>query len=453
MSVIIRYRFAEFVLSPRRRVLFRHGEPVALIPKYFDLLQLLIAQRRDAVSKAAIFASIWSDVIVTDGALAQAVRTLRRTLGDDVREPRFIRTVSRHGYQFVWAEVIEETDDGALPDAAAAPGPAPAAAIAPLVDELIAASSRGDESARDVAETLHTLGTAEAMAQLTARPDHAPAVALMRDTRWSVADAGKVPLLADNEAPKAILALVRLRLADVGRVVALRWSGAALAGGLGGAIAGLAGGAALYLAPTSTAHPQSAIALAAIGAVAGGVGAGGIASGLVAAEVLSRSRRGLALVACGALAGGLTAAAVGVVLQALLVGLFGLPLGHGAGALDGLLLGGAAGLGYALGTSQPPGGGVAAPRGSRRVAVALLVALCCAVAAVTLSLLGRSLVGGLVHEIARSSNNADLVLAPLGRLIGEPDFGPLTRTLASAFEGALFGFSLAFGLTRRVGNA
>ena len=41
----------------------------------------------------------------------QAIRTLRRTLGEDAEHP-FIRTVSRHGYRFV-CPVVEETDDGA----------------------------------------------------------------------------------------------------------------------------------------------------------------------------------------------------------------------------------------------------------------------------------------------------------------------------------------------------
>ena len=80
-----------------------------LIPKYFDALRLLVERRADAVSKADLFAVVWSDVIVTDGALAQAVRTLRRALDDDPKAPRYIRTVSRHGYQFV-AAVTEEPD-------------------------------------------------------------------------------------------------------------------------------------------------------------------------------------------------------------------------------------------------------------------------------------------------------------------------------------------------------
>ena len=106
------YRFADFVLSPRQRTLARDGQPIALIPRYFDLLLFLVERRTDAVHRRDIFDRVWSDVIVSDSALSQAIRTLRRTLGDDPREPRFIRTVSRHGYQFVCADLIEDADDG-----------------------------------------------------------------------------------------------------------------------------------------------------------------------------------------------------------------------------------------------------------------------------------------------------------------------------------------------------
>jgi MFS family permease len=102
-----------------------------------------------------------------------------------------------------------------------------------------------------------------------------------------------------------------------------------------------------------------------------------------------------------------------------------------------------------LATPQPPGGGLAAPSGRRRLVVVGIVGICCAVAATGLALSGRLLVGGLVHDIARSSRDAQLVLAPLGHLIGEPGFGPVTRTLLSAFEGGAFGCALAWGLTRR----
>ena len=111
---MIRYRFSGFTLSPQRRLLLRDGNEVPLIPRYFDLLVLLVERRHEAVHRRDIFDLVWGDVIVSESALSQAVRTLRRTLDDDPREPRFIRTVARHGYQFVCAEVVEEEDDSRL---------------------------------------------------------------------------------------------------------------------------------------------------------------------------------------------------------------------------------------------------------------------------------------------------------------------------------------------------
>ncbi len=451
MAAAVRFRFADFVLSPRQRVLLRNGVPISLIPRYFDLLLLLVSRRHEAVSKQAIFDHVWRDVVVSDGALSQAVRTLRRTLGDDSREPRFIRTVSRHGYQFVWPDVVEETDDGHVAIAAAPADSHPSTEIESLVDRLLVLAPVGtaQEEARDIAERLHAIDTHEAMARITARRGHAAAVAIMRDARWNVAGAGAVPLLRNAEAVPAIAAVVRLRIAAVKQTIARRWASAAASGALGGAVAGMVGGIALTMSPASSAKPHAALALAAIGALAGGVGAGGIAAGLAAAEVLSRAYRDVALVLFGAIFGSVTAGIADVILRALLDSLFGLQLVHANSAIDGLVIGAAAGVGYALTTSQPPGGGIAAPRGGRRLTTVIVVGICCAAGAVALALMGRPLIGGLVHDVARASRDAQLVLAPLGRLIGEPDFGPISRVLLSAFEGGIFGCSLAWGFTRR----
>ena len=47
------FRFGDFVLSPRRRVLARSGRELPLIPRYFDLLVLLVERRQDAVIAVA----------------------------------------------------------------------------------------------------------------------------------------------------------------------------------------------------------------------------------------------------------------------------------------------------------------------------------------------------------------------------------------------------------------
>jgi DNA-binding winged helix-turn-helix (wHTH) protein len=469
----VRYRFDTFVLSPRQRLLLRDDSPVPVIPKYFDLLVLLVRHRHEAVAKQTIFADIWSDVIVSDGALSQAIRTLRRTLGDNSREPRFIRTVSRHGYQFVWTAVVEELDDGQLPSAAGGvkadrgsvglpldelvPREAdpetvglPAENGDPverLVDRLfiaLAAGPDGLDDARETAERLHTLGTVNAIVTVMRRPNHAEAVAVMRDVRWSIANAGAVPLDTASS-----LALIRLRIAEARRTMARRWAGAAVAGATSGSVAGLVGGIALSLAAGAQAMAQSALGLAAIGAIAGGIGGGGVGAGLAAAEVLARSRRGVALAVSGATAGALVAFAAHVIVRAVLMGLVGARDIEIPGFVEGLVVGGAVGAGYAFATPQPPGGGVAAPSGRRRVTVALITGVAAGVAGVILALAGRTLIGGLINEIAKSSPNAQLVLAPLGQLIGEPDFGPATRVIISALECAAFGAAVAWGLTIR----
>ena len=53
----------------------------------------LVERRGDAVHRRDIFDRVWIDVVVSDSALSQAIRTIRRVLGDDSREPRFVRTV------------------------------------------------------------------------------------------------------------------------------------------------------------------------------------------------------------------------------------------------------------------------------------------------------------------------------------------------------------------------
>src|SRR5437867_12402286 len=116
----LQYRFGDFIVSPARRTLLRGGQEVPLIPRYLDLLLLLLERRHKAVARQEIFDRVWSDVVVSDGALSQAVRTLRRTLGDDPREPIFIRTISRHGYRFVHPDVFEEAEEGPIVTLAAA---------------------------------------------------------------------------------------------------------------------------------------------------------------------------------------------------------------------------------------------------------------------------------------------------------------------------------------------
>ena len=467
----LRYRFAEFVVSPRRRALLRADEELPLIPRYFDLLVFLIERRHEAVHRRDIFYHVWRDVIVSDSALSQAIRTLRRTLGDDSREPRFIRTVSRHGYRFVYADVVEETDDagetgeGAAEPSLLRPRPevidaAPAVPADPdrirtdpveaLIERLtrVPAGNGEEEEQREAAEILHGLGTDETLRRLGTRAGHERARAILRDTRWDAPGAGRVPILGAPGSVAAAAHLVRLRLRRVARIVAGRWAAAAIGGGAAGVLGGAAGGAILATAPTGTAPLALAAVLAVIGAACGAAGGAGVGAGLGTAEAAARSWRRTALIIGGA-AGGAGAGALAQWLGRLtLVTLVGIDVRVG-GAFDGLVLGAAAGLAYALGT-RTGHGGLAAPRGARRWGAVLLMGVSCAAAAAMLTIAAdRPLVGGTIHMIATASRGAQAALTPLGALVGEPDFGPLSRGIIGTGEGLLFGLGLGLGLTRR----
>src|SRR5688572_905083 len=441
------------MLSVRQRQLTRNGRVLPLIPRYFDLLVLLIQRRQTAVSRTEIFERVWSDVVVSDGALSQAIRTLRRTLGDDSREPQFIRTVSRHGYSFVFTDVVEEPGTAAGQSSTPAPAaPLPAIETKPdqidaLVDRLLNDEAT-DEEQRDAAEQLHTLGTSKAIARLISRPRHGRALALLRDTRWDVAGAENVPLVGRPEGLAAAWHLIRLRVRDAFTLAERRAISAALGAAIAGALAGLAGGVMLLRSPASEAPSTIVPVLGLLGAVSGAIGAAGIAAGVGTAEAIARSRRSVAIIAGAALGGLMIGAIARVAVRWTLRGLFGIEVPDIGGPLEGLLLGAAAGLGYAA-TTRRPGGGMATPSGSARVRTAILVGVCTAVAGLMLSITGHPLVGGLINEIAQASSGAQLKQSRLADFYNEPAFPSGTKILLAMFESGLFGIGFAMGLTRR----
>lgn len=94
-------RFEDFVLDTADRQLRRDGTRVELNGRYFDALALLVSDAGKLVSKDRFLDEVWRGVPVTDEALTQCIRTIRRQLGDDAGQPRFIETVPKHGYRFI----------------------------------------------------------------------------------------------------------------------------------------------------------------------------------------------------------------------------------------------------------------------------------------------------------------------------------------------------------------
>ena len=107
------FAFDRFVLDPGDRMLRRDDRPVELSGRYLDALALLVSEQGRLVSKERFFDEVWRGIPVTDEALTQCIRTLRKQLGDDAARPRFIETVPKHGYRFIGP--VERMDEATAP--------------------------------------------------------------------------------------------------------------------------------------------------------------------------------------------------------------------------------------------------------------------------------------------------------------------------------------------------
>lgn len=99
------YRFASISVDAARQTVHVAGKTVDLEPKVFRLLIFLIENRQRVVSKDELVDSVWNGVAVTDNALTRSMVKLRRALGDDARQSRYIETIPTVGYRFV-AELL-----------------------------------------------------------------------------------------------------------------------------------------------------------------------------------------------------------------------------------------------------------------------------------------------------------------------------------------------------------
>jgi DNA-binding winged helix-turn-helix (wHTH) protein len=95
------YRFGDFALDRDTRQLIVDGGEVHLSPKAFELLVMLLANRRRAVSKAELQQQLWPSTFVEETNLAGLVVEIRRALRDAASRPTFVRTVYGFGYRFV----------------------------------------------------------------------------------------------------------------------------------------------------------------------------------------------------------------------------------------------------------------------------------------------------------------------------------------------------------------
>ncbi len=111
------YRFENIEIIAALGCVRRDGGEQSLRQQTFHVLLYLLEHRDRLVTRQELTNAIWQDTAVTDNALVQCIAEIRKALGDDRRQPRFVRTIPRAGYRFVAVAT-----ESALPHAASVPG-------------------------------------------------------------------------------------------------------------------------------------------------------------------------------------------------------------------------------------------------------------------------------------------------------------------------------------------
>jgi len=94
------YEFSRFRFDPENHLLEGDGRPIALTPKAFEILQVLVQNGNRLTSKEELMRRVWPDSFVEEANLTVNISVLRRQLGEAPDGQQYIETVPTKGYRF-----------------------------------------------------------------------------------------------------------------------------------------------------------------------------------------------------------------------------------------------------------------------------------------------------------------------------------------------------------------
>jgi TolB-like protein/DNA-binding winged helix-turn-helix (wHTH) protein/Tfp pilus assembly protein PilF len=95
------FRVAECTVEPQLNPLKRNGHTIRVEPKVMQVLVCLSERHGDLVTKEQLIQAVWPDIFVADDVLTRCISELRKALGDEPKQPRFIETISKSGYRLI----------------------------------------------------------------------------------------------------------------------------------------------------------------------------------------------------------------------------------------------------------------------------------------------------------------------------------------------------------------
>ena len=117
------FEIGDWEVYPQENRLKGPAREFVLEPKVMDVLVLLAKRQGDVISRQQILDFVWADVVVGDEVVSRAVSLLRTKLGDDQKNPRYLKTISKRGYCLIADVTVVSSSVSDVSDAAAAENP------------------------------------------------------------------------------------------------------------------------------------------------------------------------------------------------------------------------------------------------------------------------------------------------------------------------------------------
>jgi DNA-binding winged helix-turn-helix (wHTH) protein/tetratricopeptide (TPR) repeat protein len=103
------FRLGDWLVSPNLNTISTNGTVIKLEPRVMEVLLYLSKNAGEVISKKMLIETVWAERFVTDEVITTSIFELRKALGDEAKNPRFIQTISKRGYRLIApVQVAEE---------------------------------------------------------------------------------------------------------------------------------------------------------------------------------------------------------------------------------------------------------------------------------------------------------------------------------------------------------
>jgi len=124
VSPTAQFLIGECIVDPNAGRISRDGQEIRLEPRVMDVLVYLARHPNVVISHETLEAEVWAGMVVGYSSIPNSIIKLRKALGDNSRNPRYIETVSKRGYRLI-ADVQQCLNKQSFADIRPAPAAVP----------------------------------------------------------------------------------------------------------------------------------------------------------------------------------------------------------------------------------------------------------------------------------------------------------------------------------------